>query len=133
MGYKKCATCFVTLLKNKLKSDVAHFTTHFQTCLEQQIRLQGLFSWVIKSTTSLFNSFCSKVAKQVAHFLLPILPYRNYQCAWCPVHVHVYLTYRLRHHSNIRTEVVGNRGHVGLYRWHACEVDSSSTLQACWR
>ena len=87
----------VTLLQNKLKSDVAHFTTHVRTCLEQRIRLQGLFSWVIKRTTSLFDSFYSKVAKQVAHFLLPILPHLNYQCAWCPVHVHVYLTYFVGH------------------------------------
>ena len=28
MGYKKHATYFVTLLKNKLKSDAVHFTTH---------------------------------------------------------------------------------------------------------
>ena len=30
---KKRATCFVTLLQNELKSDVARFTTHVQTCL----------------------------------------------------------------------------------------------------
>ena len=30
---KKCATCFPTLLQNELKSDVARFTTHVQTCL----------------------------------------------------------------------------------------------------
>ena len=41
----------------------------------QQIRLQGFFSWVVKGTTSLFNSFCSKVAKQVARFMLPVLLY----------------------------------------------------------
>ena len=31
--------------------------------------------WVVKRATSLFNSFCSNVAKQVTHFLLPVLPY----------------------------------------------------------
>ena len=41
----------------------------------QEIRLQGLSSWVVKRATSLFNSFCSHVAKQIARFLLPVLPY----------------------------------------------------------
>ena len=41
--------------------------------------------------------------------------------------------YLLQCHSDMRTEVAGNRGYVSLYRWHACEVDSSSTLQACRR
>ena len=42
----------------------------------QEIRLQGLFSWVVKRATSLFNSFCSHVAKQIAPFLFrPVLPY----------------------------------------------------------
>ena len=41
----------------------------------QEIRMQGLFSWVVKRATSLFNSFCSHVAKQIARFLLPVLPY----------------------------------------------------------
>ena len=31
----------------------------------------------------------------------------------------------LRHRSDMRTEVAGNRSHVSLYRQHACEVDSS--------
>ena len=39
----------------------------------QEIRLQGLFSWVV--ATSLFNSFCSHVAKQIACFLMPVLAY----------------------------------------------------------
>ena len=34
----------------------------------------------------------------------------------------------LRHRSDMRTEVAGNRSHVSLYRQHACEVDSSSNL-----
>ena len=33
------------------------------------------FMWVVKRATSLFNSFCSNVAKQVACFLLPVFPY----------------------------------------------------------
>ena len=31
--------------------------------------------WVVKRATSLLNSFCSNVAKQVACFLLPVFPY----------------------------------------------------------
>ena len=34
---KKCATCFATLLQNELNSDVAHFTTHVQTCLQPDL------------------------------------------------------------------------------------------------
>ena len=33
------------------------------------------FMWVVKRTTSLFNSFGSNVAKEVARFLLPVFPY----------------------------------------------------------
>ena len=33
--------------------------------------------WVVKHTTLLFNSFWSNVARQVAHFLLPVFPYLN--------------------------------------------------------
>ena len=36
-GYKKCATCFATLLQNELNSDVAQFTTHVQTCLQPDL------------------------------------------------------------------------------------------------
>ena len=73
---KKRATCFATLLQTKLNSDVARFTTYVRPCLAiKEIRLQGLFSWVVKRATSLFNSFCSHVAKQIARFLLPVLPF----------------------------------------------------------
>ena len=64
-----------------------------------QMRLQGLFSWVIKCTTLLFNSFCSKAAKQVAHFVLLVLPYLNYQCAYA-----LYMSLCIFH-----------VGHVGAY------------------
>ena len=36
-GQQKCATCFATLLQNELNSDVAHFTTHVQTCLQPDL------------------------------------------------------------------------------------------------
>ena len=32
-GQQKRATCFAALLQNELKSDVARFTAHVQTCL----------------------------------------------------------------------------------------------------
>ena len=41
----------------------------------QEIRLHVLFSGVVKRAPSLFNSFYSHVAKQIARFLLPILSY----------------------------------------------------------
>ena len=51
------------------------FTTHVPTCLATNIKGRKVFfSWVVKRATLLFNSFCSKVAKQVARFLLPVLP-----------------------------------------------------------
>ena len=31
--------------------------------------------WVVKRTTSPFNTFCSNVAKQVVRLLLPVFPY----------------------------------------------------------
>jgi len=73
-GQQKTATCFATLLQNELNSDVAHFTTHIKPFLQQIRLLKGLM-WVVKRATSLFNSFCSNVARQVARFLLPVFPY----------------------------------------------------------
>ena len=94
MGNKKHATSFATCCRTSWIAMLHILPSTFEPFL-LQIRLQGLFSWVVKCTTSLFNSFCSKVTKQVAHFLLPIVPYLNYQCTRCPVHVvHVYLTCR---------------------------------------
>ena len=37
------------------------------------------FMWVVKRVTSLFNSFCSNVAKQVERFLLPVFPHLYYR------------------------------------------------------
>ena len=72
MGNKKHAACFATLLQNELNRDVVRFTTHVQTCLATN---QVVDRWVVKGATSLFNSFCSDVAKQVACFLLPVFAY----------------------------------------------------------
>ena len=77
MGNKKHATCFATLLQNKLNNNVAHFTcTHIKPVLQQNKSgcLTGLM-WVVKCATSLFNLFCSNVARQVARFLLPVFLY----------------------------------------------------------
>ena len=50
------------LRKNELNSDVARFTTCVAT---NQVILGG----------KIFDSLCSNLAKQVARFLLPVLPY----------------------------------------------------------
>ena len=68
---KKRATCFATLLENLLYSDVARFTTHVQTC----------FAATKGCATSLFKSFCSNTAKQVARFCCPI--YRAFTRLFC--------------------------------------------------
>ena len=70
---KKSATYLATLLQNELYDDVAQITTNIKPVL-QQIRLLTGFNEVVKRATSLFNSFCSNVAKQVALFLLPVFP-----------------------------------------------------------
>ena len=70
-GNKKSATCLATLLQNELYGDVAQFSTHIKPVL-QQIRLLTGLNEVVKRATSLFNSFCSNVAKQVARFSVPL-------------------------------------------------------------
>ena len=72
---KKRATCFATFLQNELNSVVARYTTHIKPVLQQIRLLTGLN--LVKRATSLFNPFCSNVAKQVARFLLPVFPYFN--------------------------------------------------------
>ena len=63
---KKRATFFATLLQNELNSDVARFTTHIKPVLKQ-IRLQGLFSCVVKRATSLYRTlkFSACVSKEI--------------------------------------------------------------------
>ena len=47
----------------------------FRNLQEPDLFSEGRFdSWVVKRATSLFNSFCSNVAKQVAGFCCPFLP-----------------------------------------------------------
>ena len=64
---KKRATCFATLPQNELRGMLRVVPPFL---VARHVR-----TMVIKRTTSLFNSFSSNVAKQVAHFLLPVLPY----------------------------------------------------------
>ena len=63
---QKRATFFATLLQNELNSDVARFTTHIKPVLKQ-IRLQGLFSCVVKRATSLYRTlkFSACVSKEI--------------------------------------------------------------------
>ena len=70
---KKRATCFTTLVQNEFISDVASFTTDFQSCLLQSFCL-FVFLQGVKRAPSLFNSFCSNVAKISRIFYLLPLP-----------------------------------------------------------
>ena len=55
------------LLLQNARRDDARFTTLVQTRL-----CKDRFDVVLKRATSLFNSFCSNVERQVARFLLPV-------------------------------------------------------------
>ena len=71
---KNMQPCVATLLQNELTEDVARFTTHIKHVV-QQIRLLRFTTWVVKRTTSLFNSICSNYCKtSCCTFLLAILP-----------------------------------------------------------
>ena len=65
-GNKKRATCFATLLQNELNGDVARFTPCEKKNLATLFVARQVRTWVLKHATSLFNTFCSNVAKQVA-------------------------------------------------------------------
>ena len=64
---KKKATCFVKLVLNELKSNVTRFTTYEKNLVTLFVTRQVRTS-VVKRETSLSNSFCSNVSKQVARF-----------------------------------------------------------------
>ena len=67
-------TCFATLLRIELNSDVARFTTYVKRTLQPDLlHVRQVRRWVIKRATSPFNSFCSSVAKLITGFLLPVL------------------------------------------------------------
>ena len=69
-GNEKRATCFATLLQNKLDSHVERFTTH-----ESNLSCNKI--WVLEHATSLLNSFCTNVAKQAARLCCPF--YRTFK------------------------------------------------------
>ena len=78
---KQQNTCnlFCSILPNELNSDDARLTAHVRTCLAANKVARFFLSWVVKRTTSLFNSFCINVAKQVNRFSLPISLYLTKQ------------------------------------------------------
>ena len=64
MGNKKHATCFVTLLQNKLKSNVVRFTTHIKPVLQQIRLLTGLnlvVKWQHRHSTHFTATFQTKL------------------------------------------------------------------------
>ena len=91
-GQHKRATYFETLLLNELKSDDARFTIHesklscnksscfrlWEVVTESIVKsvyvastcfvARQFWTWVVKRTTWLFNSFCSNVQKHVLFF-----------------------------------------------------------------
>ena len=74
-GQQKTCNLFCNIAATELKSDFVRFTTHVQTCQQPDL-VQDRFDVGGKTRkTSLFNSFCSDVARQVVRFLLPVFPY----------------------------------------------------------
>ena len=71
---------FPTLLQNELKSDVARFPTHVQTCQQPEWVQDTCLTRVVKRSMSLCNSFCSNVANKlhvfVTRFSVPLVPVR---------------------------------------------------------
>ena len=58
------------------------------------------FMWVVKRATSVFNSFCSNVAEQVARFLLPVFLYLWERTYGTRVAVHWPRTFDRPHQNN---------------------------------
>ena len=80
-GQQKTSNLSCNNAANELNNDVALFTTHNKPVL-QQIRLLTGLNWVIKRTTSLFNLFCSNVAKQVTRFCCPFYRSLSTRCSY---------------------------------------------------
>ena len=80
-GQQKTSNLSCNNAANELNNDVALFTTHNKPVL-QQIRLLTGLNWVIKRTTSLFNLFCSNVAKQVTRFCCPFYRSLSRRCSY---------------------------------------------------
>ena len=65
---RKRATRFATLLQNESKNDIARFATLVLKPVNNLICCKTPSICVVKRTTSLLNSFCSNVARQVGCF-----------------------------------------------------------------
>ena len=80
----KNATCFATLLQNKLKSKVVHFAAHFQSCLRtnQVVAVcEELLQKVESSCT-----FCNKISTCCAFYGLKtnfFCSQWHNSCVWC--------------------------------------------------
>ena len=58
---QKRATCFAALLQNELKSDVARFTSHVQTCPVTNHLVSGseIVLQKVESSCTFFNKICA--------------------------------------------------------------------------
>ena len=63
-GKQKHATCFETLLQNELKSDLARFTTHVQTCLATNQDVAGCENLLqkVERSSTFCNTLCTSCA-----------------------------------------------------------------------
>ena len=59
--------CFATLLQNELKSDVACFTAHIQTCFATNQVVAGCEKFLQKVESS--SNFCNKICKCCVFYL----------------------------------------------------------------
>ena len=82
-GAQKRATCFA-LLQNKLKNDVAVSRPRSVKPVNNLICCKTGLIWVVKRATSLFNSFCRNVARQVFLVTLLAVPQRAL-APCCPI------------------------------------------------
>ena len=69
-------------VKNERAADVVVERRHWLTLGVRLVVLLDIKEKECRMTASLFNSFCSNVAKQVACFLLPVFPYLKLVQRW---------------------------------------------------
>ena len=67
-GQQKTCNLFCNIASKRVELTTPENTITYHNAL-------CLSLWAVKRATSLFNSFCSNVAKQVARFWLPVFPY----------------------------------------------------------
>ena len=86
LGPVKRASCTDFVPKSRTTL-YRHFLQQiFATCLTWVVARQ-VWTWLAKRATSLFNSFCGNVAKQVARFCCPVLPH-NRRFVFLGKHLH---------------------------------------------